>query len=119
MTHVLIKTFERPDVVRRFSKGRFDIVHIGGKTLGRATYEPGWKWSEHVGRLVGSVFCRVEHLGLVLQGRAVAAFEDGSIMELAAGELFHIPPVPHDSWVVGDEPYVSLHLLGADVYAKS
>ncbi len=24
----------------------------------------------------------------------------------------------HDSWVVGDEPYVSLHFMGADSYAK-
>ena len=60
----------------------------------------------------------MEHVGLVVSGRAVAALEDGRVIELRAGELFYIPPVPHDSWVVGDVPYVSLHFLGADRYAK-
>ncbi len=31
--------------------------------------------------------------------------------------LFHIPAIPHDSWVIGDEPYISLHFLGASDYA--
>lgn len=100
------------------SKGRFEIVHIGGMTIGRATYEPGWKWSVDVGPSVGAERCEVEHVGLVLQGTATAAFADRHVMELRTGSLFHIPPIPHDSWVVGDEPYVSLHFLGADRYAK-
>jgi len=87
-------------------------------TIGRATYEPGWKWSEHVGPSVGATRCNVEHVGLVLSGAATAAFDDGRIVELHAGELFYIPPIPHDSWVISDEPYVSLHFLGADHYAK-
>ena len=98
-------------------KGRFDLVRLGGMTIGRATYEPGWKWSEHVGPSVGATRCHVEHVGLVLSGRATAAFDDGTVFELRAGELFYIPPIPHDSWVVGDQPYVSLHFLGADQYA--
>src|SRR5215813_4345549 len=61
--------------------------------------------------------CQVEHVGLVLSGVATAAFTDGEVTELHAGDLFHIGPVPHDSWVVGDDPYVSLHFLGADHYA--
>jgi mannose-6-phosphate isomerase-like protein (cupin superfamily) len=99
-------------------KGRFEIVRIRGLTIGRATYEPGWKWSEHVGPGVGATRCTVEHLGLVLSGTAVAAFDDGKIVELRPGELFYIPPTPHDSWVVGDVPYVSLHFVGADHYAR-
>jgi hypothetical protein len=54
----------------------------------------------------------------VLSGRAVAAFADGQVIELNAGELFYVSPEPHDSWVVGEEPYVSLHLMGAGHYAK-
>jgi quercetin dioxygenase-like cupin family protein len=115
---VVLKRFERPDEVRPMVKGRFEIVRLGGVTLGRATYEPGWRWSEHVGPSVGAERCEVEHVGLVLSGTATAAFADGTVVELHAGELFHIPPVPHDSWVVGDEPYVSLHFLGADRYAR-
>src|SRR6201993_2872813 len=80
-----------------------ELVHIGGLTIGRATYQPGWRWSEHVGRALGLSRCSVEHVGLVLSGVATAAFDDGTVIELRAGELFYIPPVPHDSWVVGDE----------------
>lgn len=114
---VILKCFDAPDEVRQFSRGRFELITIGGITIGRATYEPGWKWSADVGPTVGADRCRVEHVGLVLQGRAVAAFDDGRIWELTPGSLFHIPAEPHDSWVLGDEPYVSLHFLGANHYA--
>lgn len=100
------------------TKGRFEVVRLGGMTIGRATYEPGWKWSEHVGPGVGASRCLVEHVGMVVSGRATAAFDDGRVIGMKAGDVFYIPPTPHDSWVVGDEPYVSLHFLGADHYAK-
>lgn len=115
---VILKRFETPDEVREMVRGRFEIVRIGGLTVGRATYEPGWRWSEHVGPTVGAARCTVEHVGLVLAGRATAAFEDGRVVELRAGSLFYIPPEPHDSWVIGEESYVSLHFLGADHYAR-
>ena len=115
---VILKRFEAPDEVRMLEKGRFEIVHMGGMTIGRATYEPGWKWSQHVGPGMGATRCCVEHVGLVLSGTATVAFDDGKVFELRAGQLFYIPPIPHDSWVVGDDSYVSLHFLGADQYAK-
>ncbi|HSG64466.1 MAG TPA: cupin domain-containing protein [Gammaproteobacteria bacterium] len=114
---LILKRFDRPDEIRRMEKGCFELVRIGGLTIGRATYEPGWKWSEHVGPALGQRRCSVEHVGLVLSGTATAAFADGTVQELTAGTLFYIPPTPHDSWVVGDQPYVSLHFLGADHYA--
>ena len=115
---VIIKRFDSPDETRVMNKGRFEVVDVGGLIIGRATYEPGWKWSEHVGPGVGASRCSVEHVGLVLSGTATAALEDGRVFELHAGELFYIPPIPHDSWVVGDEVYVSLHFIGAERYAK-
>jgi len=115
----ILKSFEAPDETRALEHGKFELVHLGGMTLGRATYQPGWKWSTHVGPGLGLSRCSVEHVGLVLAGVATAAFDDGTIIELRAGQLFYIPPVPHDSWVVGDEPYVSLHFLGADKYAQA
>ena len=114
---VILKSFDAPDEVRVMQKGKFELVHLGGITIGRATYEPGWKWSEHVGPSVGATRCPVEHVGLVLSGTATVAFDDGRVIELHAGDLFYVPPVPHDSWVIGDEPYVSLHFLGAEKYA--
>ena len=118
MLDVVLKSFDRPDETRCFPKGRFDLITLAGRTFGRATYEPGWRWSEHVGPATGATHCAVEHVGLVVSGCATAAFDDGRVYELRAGELFHIPATPHDSWVVGDEPYVSLHFLGAGEYAR-
>jgi hypothetical protein len=80
---VILKRFDQPDEIREFEKGKFQTVRIGDLVIGRATYQPGWKWSEHVSPL--------------------------------AGTIFYIPPAPHDSWVVGDEPYVSLHFLGQTI----
>ena len=117
--NVVLKRFAQPDEVRKMTKGRFELVRIGGMTIGRATYDPGWKWSEHVGPELGQTRCTVEHVGMVLSGAATAALDDGHVVELRAGDLFYIPPVPHDSWVVGDVPYVSLHFLGAEHYATS
>ena len=114
---VILKSFESPDEVRVMQKGKFELVHLGGMTIGRATYEPGWKWSEHVGPTAGATRCPVEHVGLVISGTATVAFDDGRVLELHPGDLFHVPPVPHDSWVTSDQPYVSLHFLGADRYA--
>ena len=116
-TDVILKRFETPDETRVFEKGRFDLVTIGGMTIGRASYEPGWKWSEHVGRATGATHCTVEHVGLVVSGCATAAMANGKVIEMRAGDLFYIPSDPHDSWVVGDEPYVSLHFMGAATYA--
>ncbi len=118
MIELILKRFENPDESRVFEKGRFDIVRLGGLTIGRAEYEPGWRWSTHVAPLAGSDLCEVEHVGMVISGRAMAAMRDGRQVELAAGSLFHIPPEPHDSWVIGDEPYVSLHFLGAADYTR-
>lgn len=117
MYEVVLKQFENPDEVRSFEKGKFEVIHVGGMTIGRATYDPGWKWSLHVGKDVGAQSCMVEHVGMVVSGRATAAMEDGRVIEMKAGDVFYIAP-GHDSWVVGEEPYVSLHFLGAEQYAQ-
>src|SRR5215210_2518563 len=117
MLDVIIRRFEQPDEVREMPRGRFELVRLAGLTIGRATYQPGWRWSEHVGPTVGATRCSVEHVGLVISGVATVAFED-RVIELRPGMLFYVPAEPHDSWVVGEEPYVSLHFLGADQYAR-
>src|SRR5258708_20433798 len=108
---VVLKRFELPDETRQMTLGKFEIVHIGGITIGRATYQPGWKWSEHVGAKLGQDRCSVAHVGMVLSGIATAAFADGTVIELRAGELFYLPPTPHASPVVGNHPYCSLHFV--------
>ncbi len=114
----IIRTFTQPDERRDFPLGRFDLVAIGGMTVGRAEYEPGWRWSEHVGVELGQAVCDVGHLGLVLSGRNRIEMTDGRIVEMGPGDLFEIGP-GHDSVVIGDEPYVSIHFIGADQYAAA
>jgi len=114
---VVLKRFEKPDEVRHFEKGKFEVVQVGGMTIGRATYEPGWVWSKHVGAASGYSSCAVEHVGMVVAGRAAVRMDDGTEHVMKAGDLFYVPP-GHESWVVGDEPYVSLHFMGAGDYAK-
>jgi len=117
MRDVILKRFENPEETRVFDKGKFELVQIAGMTIGRATYEPGWKWSEHVGKGMNAKSCHVEHIGMVISGCATAAMDDGRVIEMHAGDVFYIPP-GHDSWVVGNEPYVSLHFMGASDYAR-
>jgi quercetin dioxygenase-like cupin family protein len=114
----VIRRFEEPDERRSAEEWVFEVVTLGGMTLGRASYEPGWKWSVDVGPQVGTATCQVDHVGLVVSGRCAVAMDTGEYVEMGPGDLFAIPP-GHDSWVVGGEPYVSLHLMGADRYAAA
>jgi hypothetical protein len=118
VTGLTLVGLDEPSEVRTFEKGRFELYRVGPMTLGRATYEPGWRWSEHVGARTGEASCQVEHVGLVVSGQAMAKMDDGTERIMRAGEFFHVPP-GHDSWVVGDEPYVSLHIMGSEGYAAA
>jgi quercetin dioxygenase-like cupin family protein len=107
---------DEPTETRTFDRGRFELYAVGPMTIGRATYEPGWRWSEHVGAPAGASSCMVEHVGLVVSGQAAVKMDDGEERVMEPGDLFYVPP-GHDSWVVGDEPYVSLHVMGSETYA--
>jgi quercetin dioxygenase-like cupin family protein len=113
----LTRRFDAADERREFPLGHLDLIQIGGMTVGRAEYAPGWRWSEHVGRAQGETSCRVAHVGLVISGRNRVQMDDGRVLDLRPGDLFEIGP-GHDSWVVGDERYVSIHLMGADQYTS-
>jgi mannose-6-phosphate isomerase-like protein (cupin superfamily) len=101
---------------RQFPLGQFEVFNIAGRMLGRAVYQPGWRWSQHVGAAFGAAWCPVEHVGFVLAGRAGVRMKDGTEAEMSAGDWFSIP-AGHDSWVLGAQDYVSLHVVGAHAYA--
>ncbi len=107
---------DTPTETRTFDRGRFELYAVGPMTIGRATYEPGWRWSEHVGAPAGASSCMVEHVGLVISGRAAVKMDDGEERVMEPGDFFYVPP-GHDSWVVGNEPYISLHVMGSENYA--
>lgn len=109
---VILKKFDNPEEVLNAEKSKFEIVNIGGMKIARATFQPGMRWSTHIGATQGKTICDIEHIGVVLSGNFVVVMNGGKQFELNEGDVFHIPP-GHDGWVVGDKPYVSLHLLGS------
>jgi hypothetical protein len=116
LTQLQIVDLAGPSHSRAFPFGRFDLFDLGDSQVGVATYEPGWRWSTHVGAAMGAALCDVAHVGLVLAGRAMVRMADGTEAVLEPRHLFAIPP-GHDSWVLGSEPYVSVHFAGAEGYA--
>jgi quercetin dioxygenase-like cupin family protein len=113
------KSFTSPDETRPFNgqKGKFDIVTVGDHTVGRGTFEPGWRWSEHVKPIAGTRSCQAAHTGYVLEGRMAVRMDDGSEMEYGPGAVFHMP-AGHDAWVVGDKRCVLIDFTGVANYAK-
>jgi len=107
----LLRSFNNADEVREFPFGRFEIVKVAGIALGRATYQPGWKWSEHNAPKAGTALCHIPHTGVAIAGHGVVQYETGERLDLVPGTVFHITTVPHDSWVEGNAEYVSLHVL--------
>ena len=119
MAALEVKNFDSPDETRPFEgKGGAAVVKVGGRTIGRATFEPGWRWSENVKPIAGTESCEVSHLGYCLSGRMKVFMTDGSEGECGPGDVEAIPP-GHDAEVVGDEPCVTVGLGEEDVdYAK-
>ncbi|MGE0601175.1 MAG: cupin domain-containing protein [Dehalococcoidia bacterium] len=111
------KTLNKPDETRRFEKGRVEVVSIGGGTVGKGTFEPGWKWSTHVKPIAKTEWCQAPHFQYQISGRLHIVMEDGTEFETAAGDVARIPP-GHDAWVVGDEPLIVLDWAGLENYGK-
>ena len=108
------KTFDKPDETRPFvANGRMEVVKVGGHSVGRGTFEPGWRWSEHVRPLAETEACEASHVGYILSGRMVVRMNDGTEAEAGPGAVVVIDP-GHDAWIVGDEPCVFVD-FGASV----
>ncbi|HEY8313457.1 MAG TPA: cupin domain-containing protein [Candidatus Baltobacteraceae bacterium] len=111
------KSLETPDETRAFAKGKLDIVTVGGTMLGRATFQPGWKWSECVKPIAKTNSCQAPHLGYVVSGRMTAVMDDGMRLQFVTGDAMSLPP-GHDAWVEGNEPCVIVDFVGFENYAK-
>jgi quercetin dioxygenase-like cupin family protein len=97
----------QPGDVIRFEKGELATVSVGGATVARAVFEPGWRWSTHVGAGMGQTLCQVPHLGYVESGWLAVEMSDGNRIELGPGDTAYIP-AGHDGWTVGTERCVFL-----------
>ncbi len=112
MPSVEVKNFDSPDETRPFEgKGQAEVVNVAGRTIGKATFEPGWRWSENVKPIAQTDSCQVSHLGYCVSGRMKIFMDDGSEAEVGPGDVAAIPP-GHDAEIVGDEPCVMLDWSG-------
>ncbi len=112
-----LKSFDNPDEVREFPNGRLELVHIGGVAVGRATLQPGWRWSESVQPIVGTDSCEASHFQYQLSGVIRIHMDDGTEFESRAGDVTLVP-TGHDAWVIGDEPVVLVDFQGMRDYAQ-
>jgi hypothetical protein len=112
-----LKGFDKPDEVREFPKGKLELVKIGGATIGKATFQPGWKWSTSVQPLVKTKSCEAPHFQYHVSGTLMVKMDDGSVLECKPGQVSLLPN-GHDAWVVGDEPVVVVDFQGMIDYAK-
>jgi hypothetical protein len=112
-----VKNFDKPNEVRSFPKGRLELISIGGATIGRAIFEPGWKWSESVQPLVKTKSCEAPHFQYHVSGALKVRMDDGSEFVCRAGDVSLLPS-GHDAWVEGNEPAVIVDFQGMVDYAK-
>ncbi len=111
------KSFEKADEVRTFEKGRIEFIHTPAGSVARLTFEPGWRWSEHVKPLAGTDWCEVRHFSYLVSGRIHIAMQDGTEFDMNPGQV-SLLEAGHDAWVVGDEPAVFIDWGGVSDYAR-
>ena len=118
MAELEVRNPDQADETRPFvDKGRVDVVKLSSGTVGRGTFEPGWRWSDHVKPIAGTTSCQSSHLAYCVSGRMGVRMDDGTEQQIGPGDIVVIPP-GHDAWVVGDEPCVQVDFTGMENYAK-
>lgn len=116
-TRMIRRSLDSPDEVRTFGHGHLDVINADGPTVGRAVFEPGWRWSNDVKPIAGTASCQAAHAGYVLSGRMHVVMDDGSEEDYGPGDVMIVPP-GHDAWTVGDEACVAIDWQGFTDYAK-
>jgi len=111
------KSLSKPDETRNFPKGKLEVVTVGGHSMGRATFQPGWKWSECVKPIAQTESCQAPHMGYVIAGRMMTVMDDGTKIEFGPGDAMSLPP-GHDAWILGDEECIVVDFVGFENYAK-
>ena len=117
MEKMEVKDFRNPDEVRTFELGKVELVKIGGRTVGRATFQPGWKWSLSLGPIVKTKSCQAPHFQYHVSGTLRVLMDDGTEKDLKPGDV-SLLPMGHDAWVVGKRPVVVVDFQGMVDYAK-
>jgi hypothetical protein len=111
------QSIDSPHETRPFAAhGHMDVVTLGDFTLGKGTFEPGWRWSSDVKPIAGTESCQTRHTGICVSGSMTVRMDDGSESSIGAGDVVVIEP-GHDAWVTSDEPCVMFD-TGVAAYAK-
>jgi hypothetical protein len=111
-----LKNFGTPDEVREFPKGRLELIKIGGATIGRAVFEPGWRWATSVQPIAKTSSCEAPHFQYHVAGVLRIKMDDGTEFDCTAGDVSLLPR-GHDAWVIGDEAAVVVDFQGMLDYA--
>ena len=109
--------FGSPTETRRFEKGKVELIKIGGATVGRGVFEPGWRWSKHVKPIAKTEWCEAPHFQYHVSGTLHVQMADGTEIDLKPGDVALLP-IGHDGWVVGNEPVVVIDFQGMVDYAR-
>ena len=117
MKKLEVKSFSNPDEVRTFDKGKLELIKVGGALIGRATFQPGWRWSESVKPVAKTESCEAPHFQYQVSGTIRIKMDDGTERDVKAGEVALVP-TGHDAWVVGNESVVVVDFQGMADYAK-
>lgn len=118
VTKLRVKSHDSPDEMRAPNKTRVEVVQFEEATIGRFNFAPGWRWSECVKPVVKTELCQLSHVGYAVSGCLKVHMQDGTEMTIHAGESYTVPP-GHDAWVEGDESFVAIEVMSADIYAKA
>ena len=114
MSSYEVKSFSKSTEVRKFERGKVELVNIAGGTVGRFTMQKGWRWSDDVKPVVKTEWCEVPHLQYIISGKFHMKMKDGTEFEIGPGDIASVSP-GHDAWVVGDEPVVGIEIVGARI----
>ena len=113
----VVKTFGKPDEVRKFPNGRLELINVGGATVGRAYFEPGWKWSESVQPIAQTHSCEAPHFQYHVAGTLHVIMDDGTEFDCKPGDV-SLFPSGHNAWTVGNETVIVVDFQGMIDYAK-
>ena len=112
------KSFSKPEEVREFALGKVELLKLNGATIGRATFQPGWRWSTSLKEKSGTKSCEAPHYQYHVSGTLRILMDDGTTFDCKAGDLSSLP-MGHDAWVIGKEPVVVVDFQGMMDYAKT
>jgi class 3 adenylate cyclase len=115
MPRLQYKSFAAPDEVRSFPNGQAEVVRLDESVIGRAVYEPGWRWSTAMPAIAGTASCQLHHLGYSISGVMHVVTDDGQAIDIPPASVYEIPP-GHDAWVVGDDPWVTVEWTSARIF---